>query len=103
VTSTGNAGGGKLSRWSVSGGRGDPAEEGDQQRIAKGDHDMMTSIGHGEYDTWIEFQIVRCDFCDAEVDEVDGEADEIAEPGRSEWVGGLHVCATCRARMTADP
>jgi hypothetical protein len=64
---------------------------------------MMTSIGSREYDTWIESQIVRCDFCDAEVDAVDGEADEIAEPGRSEWVGGLHVCATCRARMTADP
>lgn len=64
---------------------------------------MMTSIGRGEYDTWIEFQIVRCDFCDAEVDEVDGEADEIAEPGRSEWVDGLRVCATCRARIAADP
>jgi hypothetical protein len=102
VTSTGNAAGGKLSRWSVSDGRGDPAEEGDQQRIAKGD-DMMTSIGRGEDNTWIEFQIVRCDFCDGEVDEVDGEADEIAEPGWSEGVDGLHVCATCRARMTAGP
>jgi len=64
---------------------------------------MMTSISRGQYDTWIEFQIVRCDYCDAEVDEVDGEAHEIAEPGSSEWVDGLHVCATCRARMTAGP
>jgi hypothetical protein len=64
---------------------------------------MMTSNGRGEYDTWIEFQIVRCDFCDAEVDEVDREAGETAEPGWSEWVDGLRICATCWARMTAGP
>jgi hypothetical protein len=64
---------------------------------------MMTSTSRREDDTWTGFQIVRCDYCDAEVNEVDGEADETAAPGWSESVGGLHVCATCLARMTADP
>jgi hypothetical protein len=88
---------GKLSRPSVSVGLGHPAEEGDQRPTAKGDNAMMTSTNRDEDDAWIEFATVRCDCCDAEVD---GDADEIAEAGWSEWIGGLHVCPACRAGMS---
>jgi hypothetical protein len=89
---------GKLSRPSVSVGRGHPVREGDQQPITKGDLNMMISTNRDEDDARIEVATVRCDYCDAEVD---ADADEITEAGWSEWVGGLHVCPVCRERMAA--
>jgi hypothetical protein len=56
---------------------------------------MMISTNRDEDDARIAFGTVRCDYCDAEVD-------EITEAGWSEWVGGLHVCPVCRERMAAS-